>query len=208
MVRVVGVAELALGQPYLTSADEIMAQGNVHQQIGLLRHADIADFDIGAAVALTREHPLPLVIGDETGVVTNALPRPQDTVVRAGPIRSMMEAGVDVVPGTFTTQVPLFEVPLAAAWHIRERSEGRVVGEAEELMEEGNIVLLCDTIVSVVRGALRPSSSMRGPSGPTLTQKGRKRDVAACRPPRRCVAAYCHAVQSAHQAVFKNRQHH
>jgi hypothetical protein len=41
---------------------------------------------------------------------------------------------------------------------------------------------------------------MRGPSGPTLTRQGRKRDVAACLPPRRCVAAYCHAVQSAHQA--------
>ncbi len=104
VIRVVGVAELALGQPYLTSADKIMAHGNVHQKIGLLRHADVADFDIGAAVALTREHPL--VIGDETGVVTNALQRPQDTVVRAGPIRSMMEAGVEVVPGTFTTQVP------------------------------------------------------------------------------------------------------
>ena len=36
-----------------------------------------------------------------------------------------MEAGVDVVPGTFTTH----EVPLAAAWHVRKRSEGRVVGE-------------------------------------------------------------------------------
>jgi hypothetical protein len=61
-------------------------------------------------------------------------------VVRAGPIRSMIEAGVDVVPGTFTTH----EVPLAAAWHVRKRSEGRVVGEPEELMEEGNIVLLRD----------------------------------------------------------------
>ena len=29
---------------------------------------------------------------------TNALQRPQDMVVRARPIRSMMEAGVDVVP--------------------------------------------------------------------------------------------------------------
>jgi len=71
VIRVVGVAELALIQPCLTSADEIMAQGDVHQQIGLLRHADVADFEIGAAVALTREHPL--VIGGETGGVTNAL---------------------------------------------------------------------------------------------------------------------------------------
>jgi hypothetical protein len=49
-----------------------------------------------------------------------------------------MEAGVDVCP--LTTH----EVPLASTWHIRERSEGRVVGEPEELMEEGNIVLLRD----------------------------------------------------------------
>ena len=55
VVRVVGVAELALMLPYLTSADEIVAQVDVHQQIGLLRHADFADLEIGAAVALTRE---------------------------------------------------------------------------------------------------------------------------------------------------------
>ncbi len=87
---VIGVAEL----PNVTGADEIMAQGDVHggrrihgsvedtklstnkqhslsQQIGLLRHADVADFEIGAAVACTREHPL--VIGGETGWVTNTL---------------------------------------------------------------------------------------------------------------------------------------
>jgi hypothetical protein len=80
------------------------------------------------------------VIGGETSGVTNALQRPQDMVVRAGPIRSMMEAGVDVVPGTFNTH----EVQITAAGHIRKRSEGRVVGEPEELMEENNIVLLRD----------------------------------------------------------------
>ena len=37
----------------------------------------------------------------------------------------MMEAGVDVVPGTFNTH----EVLLAAAWHIRKMSEGSVVGD-------------------------------------------------------------------------------
>jgi hypothetical protein len=80
------------------------------------------------------------VVAKPASLLTNALQRPQDMVVRAGPIRSMIEAGVDVVPGTFTTH----EVPLAAAWHVRKRSEGRVVGEPEELMEEGNIVLLRD----------------------------------------------------------------
>ena len=86
---------------------------------------DVADFEIGAAGALARE--LSLVSGGETSVVTNALQRPQDMVVRAGPIRSMMEAGVDEVPGTFTTH----EVPLAGAWYVRKRSEGGVVGEPE-----------------------------------------------------------------------------
>jgi len=93
VIRVVGVAELALILPYVTSADEMVAKGDVHQQIGLLRHANVADFEIGAAVALTREHPL--VSGGETGVITNALQSPEDMVVRAGPILSMMEAGVD-----------------------------------------------------------------------------------------------------------------
>ena len=49
-----GWSELDLILPYLTSADKIIAQGDVHQQFGLLRHADVADFEIGAAVALTR----------------------------------------------------------------------------------------------------------------------------------------------------------
>ncbi len=48
-----------------------MVHGDVHQQMGLLRHADVADFEIGSAVARTREHPL--VIGGETGGVTNAM---------------------------------------------------------------------------------------------------------------------------------------
>ena len=74
-----------------------------------------------------------LVIGGKTGVGTNVFQRPQDMVV-------MMEAGVDVVPGTFT----IHEVHLAAVWHIRERSVDRIVGEPEELMEEGNMVLLRD----------------------------------------------------------------
>jgi hypothetical protein len=71
VVRVVGVAELALSLPIVTCAFEIVANGDVYQQIGLPRHADLSDFEIGAAVALTREHPL--VRSGETSVVTNAL---------------------------------------------------------------------------------------------------------------------------------------
>jgi hypothetical protein len=159
VVRVVGVAELALSPPDLTGAAEIMAHGDVHQQIGLLRHKDVADFEIGTAVALTREHPL--VIGVKTGIAKNALQRPQDMVVRAGPIRSMMEAGVDV---KFTLELTWSQAPpppikylLQRHGTIRERSEGRVVGEPEELMEEGNIVPLRDCL----RGARRIAAVCR-----------------------------------------------
>ena len=79
VVRVVGVADLAFSLPIVTCTFEIVANGDVYQQIGLPRHADVADFEIGAAVALAREHPL--VSGGETGVVTNALQRPQYMVM-------------------------------------------------------------------------------------------------------------------------------
>jgi hypothetical protein len=120
VVRVVGVAELALSLPIVTCAFEIVANGDVYQQIVLPRHADVANFEIGAAVALTREHPL--VSGGETSVVTNAFQRPQYMVVCAGPISSMVEAGVDVVPGTFTTH----EIPpdRGMARSKKERGQG------------------------------------------------------------------------------------
>ena len=101
VVRVVGVAELALSLRIVTCTFEIVANGDVYQQIGLPRHADVADFEIGVVVALAREHPL--VSGGETSVVTNALQRPQYMVMCAGPIRSMIETGIDVVPDTFTS---------------------------------------------------------------------------------------------------------
>jgi len=59
VVRVVGVAELALSLPIVTCTFGIVSNGDVHQLICLPCHADVADFEIGAAVALTREHPLP-----------------------------------------------------------------------------------------------------------------------------------------------------
>jgi hypothetical protein len=33
---------------------------------------------------------------------------------------------------------------MPGAWHVLKRSEGRVVGNPEELMKEGNIVILRD----------------------------------------------------------------
>ena len=99
--------------------------------------------------------------------------------------------------------VATHEVPLARALRIRERSEGRVIGEPEEPTEQGNIVLLRDCL----RGARRVAANCRcifrrdvlgvmGPSDPTLRRQGRRRGVLSCRPPRRCVAASCHACSS------------
>ena len=50
VVRVVGVAELALSLPIVTCTFEIVANCDVYHQIGLPRHADVADFEIGVVV--------------------------------------------------------------------------------------------------------------------------------------------------------------
>ena len=74
VIRFVGVAELALvDSPVSTSVDEIVAQDDVHQQIRLLRHADVEDFEISVLVARTREHHLD--VGGVSGGLTNALER-------------------------------------------------------------------------------------------------------------------------------------
>jgi hypothetical protein len=84
----------------------------VHQQIGLLRHADVADFEIGAAVARTREYPL--VIGGKTGCVTNALQRPQDMVVRhARPMFAQFRSREFLC--VFITAVPITKL-FACVW--------------------------------------------------------------------------------------------
>jgi hypothetical protein len=104
-----------------------------------------------------------------------------------------------MIPGTVTTH----EVPLARALCIRERSEGRVIDETEVLMEEGIIVLLRDDLRGARRVAAdcRPMSPKGSPSSPTRRRQGRRRCVLSCRPPRRCVAAYCHAGRNAHHTV-------
>jgi hypothetical protein len=71
--------------PISTSADEIVAEGDVHPQIRHLRHADVEDFEICASVSTREQH---LVFGGETCVVTNAFKRPQHMVVRSVPIPS------------------------------------------------------------------------------------------------------------------------
>ena len=84
--------------------------------------------------------------GGEASVVTNALQRPQYMVMCACPIRGMVEAGA---------QAPS-PIPLTGAWHVRKGSEGRVVGESEELMKEAVIVILRDCF----RGARRSPANL------------------------------------------------
>jgi hypothetical protein len=50
-----------------------VANSDVYQQIDLISQPDIADFEIGAATTLTREHML--APGGKTCVITNALDR-------------------------------------------------------------------------------------------------------------------------------------
>ncbi len=81
----VGVAEQVFSLPranVTVIVDEIVANCDVHQQISLLCHTDVADFEIGAAVALTREHPL--VSGGETSLVTGKF---DPTPARHGRVR-------------------------------------------------------------------------------------------------------------------------
>ncbi len=81
-----------------------MAYGEVNQQIDLISQPDIADFEIGAATTLTREHML--APGGKTCVITNALECLQDVLVRSGPISvshsAVIDARIDVVPSTVT----------------------------------------------------------------------------------------------------------
>ena len=53
-------------------ANEVVAKGDVDQQIALASHSYIADFQIGTTVALAREHPL--AAGGVAGGLTDGLP--------------------------------------------------------------------------------------------------------------------------------------
>jgi len=78
-----------------------MAKGEVDKQIGLARHTYVANFQIGATVALTREHPL--AAGSVAGGLTDALQRLQNVFMRDGPVCTLAVARVDMVPSTVTT---------------------------------------------------------------------------------------------------------
>jgi hypothetical protein len=86
-----------------------------------------------------------------------------------------------VIPDTITTH----EEPLARVLRIRERSEGRVIGETEELMEEGNIVLLRDDLRGARRVAAdkeRPLVDQERPIWPH-TEEAEKKEMRVVLPP-------------------------
>ena len=84
MVRIVGVAKLALIQPIVPSADKVGTQGDVHEEIDLLCYSNVEDLKIGTVLARTREHPL--VFGGVTSIIADALERRHDVIVRSSPI--------------------------------------------------------------------------------------------------------------------------
>jgi hypothetical protein len=77
-----------------------VADGDIYQEIDLISQPDVADFEIGAATTLAREHLL--APGGKTCVIINALERLQDVLVRSGPISAVIDARIDVVPSTVT----------------------------------------------------------------------------------------------------------
>ena len=130
----IGVAKLTLIQAVVPSADKVVTQGDVHEEIDVPCNLNVEDLKISAPFASTREHVL--VFGGVTGTIANALERRQDVIVRTSPIGSMSKACIDVVP----CALPTHKVPVASAWHICERSECKIVGDPEKLMEESNII--------------------------------------------------------------------
>ena len=59
-------------------------QGDVHEEIDLLRYLNVEDLEISTLFASTREHPL--VFGGVTGIIADALERRHDVIVRSSPI--------------------------------------------------------------------------------------------------------------------------
>jgi hypothetical protein len=106
-VRIIRVAKLTLIQAVVPSTDEVLTQGDVHEEIDLLCNLNVEDLKI-STLASTQEHPL--VFGGVTGIA-DALERRHDVIVRSSPIGRMSKACIDVVPCTITTH----KVPLASA---------------------------------------------------------------------------------------------
>ena len=83
-VRIIRVAKQTLIQAVVPSADKVVTQGDVHEEIDVLCNLNVEDLEISAPFASTREHVL--VFGGITGTIADALERRQDVIVRTSPI--------------------------------------------------------------------------------------------------------------------------
>ncbi len=63
----------------MPSADKVVTQGDVHEDIDLLGNLNVEDLKISAPLASTREHLL--VFGGVTGTIADALERRGDVIV-------------------------------------------------------------------------------------------------------------------------------
>ncbi len=83
-VRIIRIAKQTLIQAVVPSADKVVTQGDVIEQIDLVRYLNVEDLKIGTVLASTCEHPL--VFGGVTGIIADALDRRHDVIVRSSPI--------------------------------------------------------------------------------------------------------------------------
>ncbi len=83
-VRILRVAKQTLIQAVVPSADKVVTQGDVYEEIDVLCNLNVEDLEISAPFASTREHVL--VFGGITGTIADALERHQDVIVRTSPI--------------------------------------------------------------------------------------------------------------------------
>ena len=89
-VRIIRVAKQTLIQAVVPSADKVVTQGDVHEEIDVLCNLNVEDLEISAPFASTREHVL--VFGGITGTIADALERRHDVIVRSSPIERMSKA--------------------------------------------------------------------------------------------------------------------
>ena len=63
----------------MPSADKVVTQGDVHEEVDLLCYLNVEDLEISTLLASTREHPR--VFGGVTGIIADALERRHDVIV-------------------------------------------------------------------------------------------------------------------------------
>ena len=112
-------------QAIVPSADEVVTQGDVHEEIDLLCYLNVEGLEISMLLASTREHPR--MFGGVTGIIADALERRHDVIVCSSPMGRMSKACIDVVPCILTThKVPVHPHGTFAT------GASRIVGGARE----------------------------------------------------------------------------